>query len=76
MKFTKLVESDIIEEQVSMGGDLNRLEPMKMEDFSKRHATWIMLKEGGFVPYMQVMTGYDDNCSHDSSIARRIEASQ
>jgi hypothetical protein len=44
-----------------MGGDLNRLEPTKMEDFSKRRATWIMLKEGGFIPYMQAMAGYDEN---------------
>ena len=52
MKIIELVESDIVEEQTFMGGDLNRLEPTKMEDFSKRQATWIMLKEGGFVPYI------------------------
>lgn len=63
MRITEIVEGDFVEEKVSMGGDLNRLEPTKMEDFSKRQATWIMLKEGRFVPYMQTMAGYDENCS-------------
>ena len=46
-----------------MGGDLNRLEPPKREDYSKRMVTWFMLKEGGFIPFMQSMKGYDENCS-------------
>ena len=63
MRIIELVESNIDIEQDPMGGDLNRLEPTKMEYFSKRQATWIMLKEGGFVPYMQALAGYDENCS-------------
>lgn len=63
MRITKIVEGDFVEVKVSMGGDLNRLEPTKLEDFSKSWATQIILKEGGFVPYMQAMAGYDENCS-------------
>lgn len=57
------MESDIVEEQDSMGGDVNSLDPTKMEDFSKRQATLIIPKEGGFVPYMQAIVGYDENNS-------------
>lgn len=71
MKITEIVEEEILEERVIMGGDLNRLEPMKMEDFSKRQATWIMLKEGGFVPYMQVVASYDENCSQKFIYSRK-----
>ena len=38
--------------RVDMGGDLNRLEPMKMENFKDKMSTWFLLKEGGFFPYM------------------------
>ena len=50
MRVTKIEEGVIIEEVVHMGGDLNRLKPTKMEDFSKRQATWISLKEEGSSP--------------------------
>ena len=46
-----------------MGGDLNRMEPTKMENFKDRMATWYLLKEGGFLPYMMSMAGYDENCA-------------
>ena len=46
-----------------MGGDLNRLEPPKIKDYSTRMATWFIFKEGVFLPYMQSMEGYDENCS-------------
>ena len=62
MRITKIEEGDTIEEAIFMGGDLNREEPMNMEDFSKRQATWILLKKGEFVPYMQAMVGYNENC--------------
>ena len=48
--------------RIDMGGDLNRLEPTKIESFKDRMATWFLLKEGGFFPYMQAMAGYDENC--------------
>lgn len=63
MRITEIREEDIAEEVVHMGEDLNKLEPTKLEDFSKRQATWIMLKKGGFIPYMQAMAGYDENYS-------------
>ena len=44
-----------------MGGDLNRMEPKKMENFRDRMATWYLLKEGGFLHYMMSMAGYDEN---------------
>ena len=37
---------------IEMGGDLNRLEPMKIENFKDRMVTWYLLKEGGLLPYM------------------------
>ena len=46
-----------------MGGDLNRMEPTKMENFKDRMVTWYLLKEGGFLPYMMSMAGYDENCA-------------
>ena len=46
-----------------MGGYLNRMEPTKVEDFSKRMATYFMLKEEYLVYYMEAMVGYDENCS-------------
>ena len=33
---------------IDMGGDLNRLEPTKIENFKDWMATWYLLKEGGF----------------------------
>ena len=42
---------------IEMGGDLNRLEPMKIENFKDRMATWYLLKEGVFFPYIQSMVG-------------------
>ena len=52
---------DIVE--TIMGGDLNWMEPTKMENFKDRMATWYLLKEGGFLPYMISMAGYDENCA-------------
>ncbi len=50
--------------RIDMGEeDLNRLEPMKMENFKVRIATQFLLKEGGFLTYMQAMAGYDKNCA-------------
>ena len=46
-----------------MGGDLNRMEPMRIENFKDRMATWYLLKEGGFLSYMLSMAGYDENCA-------------
>ena len=45
-----------------MGGDLNRLEPTKIENFKDRMVTWYLLKEGVFFPYMMSMARYDENC--------------
>ena len=61
MQITELSEYKASGEE--MGGDLNRPELPKIEDYSKRMATWFMLKEGGFIPFMQSMKGYDENCS-------------
>ena len=36
--------------EIEIGGDLNRLEPMRIENFKDRMATWFLLKEGGFFP--------------------------
>ena len=62
----ELSESELSELEASdegMGGDLNRIEPPKMEDYSKHMATWIMLKEGGFIPFMEAIEGHEKNCS-------------
>ena len=34
-----------------------------MEDYSKRMATWFILKEGGFIPFMEAIEGHDENFS-------------
>lgn len=36
MRITEIVEGDLVEEKVIIGWDLNRLDPKKLEDFSKR----------------------------------------
>ena len=61
MQITEIGGSGINKEE--MDGDLTRLEPTKIEDFKERMVTWFMLKEGGFIPYMQAMAGYDENCA-------------
>ena len=48
---------------IEMGGDLNRMEPTRIENFKDRLVTWYLLKEGGFLPYMMSMAGYDENCA-------------
>ena len=50
MCITEVGEAEKGEED--MGGDLNRLEPTKMEYFIDMMAPWFLLKEGGFLPYM------------------------
>ena len=46
MRITEVGELEISGEE--MGGDLNRLEPTKIENFKDRMATWFLLKEEVF----------------------------
>lgn len=46
-----------------MGGDLLRIEPSIIEDNARKPLVWYMLKEGGFIPFMEVLNGYGESCS-------------
>ncbi len=45
-----------------MGGDLLHIDPSKIEDSDQKILTYYMLKEGGLVPFMEAMNGYDESC--------------
>ena len=49
-----------------MGGDMFRVEPIDIEDNMRKPCTWIMLKEGGLVSFMEAMVGYDENFSQQT----------
>ena len=46
-----------------MGGDLLHIEPSMVEDNARKPLVWYMLKEGGFIPFMEMLNGYDESCS-------------
>ena len=55
MQITKIGGSGISGEE--MGGDLNRLEPTRIEDFSKRMVTWFMLRGAGGIYSLHAIYG-------------------
>lgn len=46
-----------------MGGDLLCIEPTIIEESSREPLIWYMLKEGGLVPLMEALNGFDESCS-------------
>ena len=46
-----------------VGGDLLYIEPMMIEESSHKTLILYMLKEGGFIPLMEALNGFDENYS-------------
>ena len=46
-----------------MGGDLRHIEPIMINDNMRKPLVWCLLKEGGFVSFIEALNGDNENCS-------------